>query len=537
MNTTHPPELPGLLRPTGPEVDCDVAVIGAGMGGATLAYALRDSGARVLVVERGDFLPREAANWSPHAVFTERRYRNAEHWYDADTGRRFQPNVHYCVGGNTKVFGATLPRFREADFGPVEHAEGISPAWPFSYAELEPYYAAAERLYRVHGTSGKDPTEPWRSGGFPYPAVPHEPAVAALADALRAQGLAPFDLPTGIDLRPGGACVRCATCDGFPCLLDAKSDADVCALRPALASGNVSLLTRTTVTGLLADPPGRRVTAAAARRDGTELRIRADRYVLACGAVNTAALLLRSRTGRPEGLANSSGQVGRRYMAHHSTFLVAADPRRTGRTVFQKTLGLNDWYLANGARGPLGNVQTLGKLQPATARGLHPRLPGPALEFLTRHSVDLYLTSEDLPDPGNRVTVGPSGAIRIARRPANLAPHRELVRRTARMMRRAGYPLVSARRMGIDVTSHQCGTATAGTDPATSVVDPGCKAHDLDNLWVADSSWFPSSAAVNPGLTIAANALRVADGLLPRMPGSVRAHADGPAGTVQGGPR
>ncbi|MER7394588.1 GMC family oxidoreductase [Streptomyces sp. NPDC000151] len=518
MTTGHHPDLPGLLRPSGPEVDCDIAVIGAGMGGATLAYALRDSGARVLVVERGDFLPREAANWSPHAVFSQRRYRNAEHWYDAGTGRRFQPGVHYYVGGNTKVFGATLPRFREADFGPVRHPEGVSRAWPFSYAELEPYYAEAERIYRVHGTAGQDPTEPWRSAGFPYPAVPHEPAVATLADALRAQGLAPFDLPTGIDLRPGGACVRCATCDGFPCLLDAKSDADVCALRPALASGNVSLLTRTTVTGLRTDPPGRRVTLAAARHDGTELRIRADRYVLACGAVNTAALLLHSRTGRPEGLANSSGQVGRNYMVHNSTFLVAVDPRRPSGTVFQKTLGLNDWYLANGAHGPLGNVQTLGKLGPVTARGLRPHLPTAVLDFLTRHSVDLYLTSEDLPAPDNRVTVGPSGAIRVGWRPVNLAPHRELVRRTARMMRRAGYPLVSARRMGIDVTSHQCGTAVAGTDPATSVVDPGCKAHDLANLWIADSSWFPSSAAVNPGLTIAANALRVADGLLPRTP-------------------
>lgn len=532
---TARPLLPGLLHPTSPVVDCDILVIGAGMGGATLAYALRRRGASVLVVERGDFLPREAENWSPHAVFAQGRYRNAEQWYDTGAGRRFQPGVHYYVGGNTKVFGATLPRLREADFGPVEHAEGTSPGWPFGYADLEPYYAAAERLYRVHGTRGQDPTEPWRSGDFPYPAVPHEPAVAVLADGLRAQGLTPFDLPTGVDLRPGGACIRCATCDSYPCRLDAKSDADVCALRPALASGNVSLLTRTTVTRLLTDAGGRRVIAAVARHDGGGLRIRADRYVLACGAVNTAALLLRSesrRPGRHRGLANASGQVGRNYMVHNSTFLVAVDPRHKNDVVFQKTLGLNDWYLGNGAHGPLGNVQTLGKLRAATVQGLRPRVPRRVLDLLTRRSVDLYLTSEDLPVRDNRVTVGPSGEIRISWRPVNLAPHRELVRRTARAMRRAGYPLVLTQRMGIEVNSHQCGTAVAGADPATSVVDPWNKAHGLDNLWVADSSWFPSAAAVNPGLTIAAGALRVADTIAP----PARSPATGGTPQEEGGP-
>ncbi|MEU4202890.1 GMC family oxidoreductase [Streptomyces sp. NPDC026294] len=527
MTATPPPDAPdatdaagrprGLLRPAGPVLDCDIAVLGSGMGGATLAYALRGTGARVLVVERGDFLPREWQNWSAPDVFTAARYRNAEPWYDATAGRYFSPGVHYYVGGNTKVFGATLPRFREADFGPLEHAEGISPGWPFPYGALEPHYAHAERLYRVHGTRAADPTDPWRSGDYPWPAVPHEPAVAALAESLRDQGLTPFTLPTGVDLREDGRCLRCGTCDGFPCLVEAKSDADVCALRPALASGNVSLLTRATVTRLVTGASGRRVTEALARYEGRELRIRADRYVLACGAVNTAALLLRSepgslRTGpvRTTGLANGSGQAGRNYMVHNSTFLMAVDPRHANDVVFQKTLGVNDWYLGDGSHGPLGNIQALGKLRPPSAGGLWPRTPRPLLAAATRRSVDLYLTSEDLPVPENRVAVGPGGRTEVHWRPGHLPPHRRLTRRAVQMMRRAGFPLVRTRRLGIAVNSHQCGTAVAGSDPAASVVDPGCKAHELDNLWIADSSWFPSSAAVNPALTIAANALRIA---------------------------
>ncbi|MFG2029530.1 FAD-dependent oxidoreductase [Streptomyces sp. NPDC048825] len=493
-------------------VQCDVAVIGSGMGGATLAHALRESGARVLVVERGDFLPREDANRSPTEVFLRGRYKNAGQWYDAATGRPFQPGVHYYVGGNTKVFGACLPRFREQDFGTVEHDDGASPAWPVSYADLEPHYAEAERLYRVHGETGRDPTDPWRSGGFPYPALPHEPPVARLAEAMSAQSLRPFPMPVGVDLREGGTCVRCRTCDGFPCPYGAKSDAETCAMRPALSSPTVRLMTRTTVRRLLTSADGSRVTEAVAERDGSPVRIRADRFVLACGAVNTAALLLTSACERhPHGLANSSGLVGRNYMVHNSTFLVAVDPRRRNPVDFQKTLGLNDWYTAGpGTPYPLGNLQMLGKIQAPMVKGARRSVPLPVLDFMTRRSIDLYLTTEDLPDPANRITVGPEGRIDVHWRPNNLRPHRELVRRTTRMMRRAGYPLVFSQRMGIETNSHQCGTAVMGVDPAHSVLDPDCRAHDLANLWAVDSSCFPSSAALNPALTIAANALRVA---------------------------
>jgi len=443
---------PGVLATCATDLECDLAVIGSGMGGSTVAYALRDCGARLLIVERGDFLPREYENWSADAVFSRGRYRNADCWYD-EAGKPFFPGVYYYVGGNTKIYGATLPRFRETDFEPIEHPDGVSPGWPVSYSDMEPYYAEAERLYRVHGTAGQDPTEPWRSCGYPFPGVPHEPVIAALAGAMRDQGLHPFDMPIGIDLRPGGACIRCHTCDGFPCLVDAKSDAEICALRPALRSGNVRLLTRTTVTRLRTSADGRRVVEAIAVRDGRELRIRAGRFVVACGAVNTAALLLRSTAAAYEqGLGNASGQVGRNYMVHNTTFMAAVDPRRRNDAVFQKTLGMNDWYLATDTSYPLGNVQTLGKLHAPMVKdkGARPRAPAWLLELGTQRSVDLYLISEDLPTPENRVTLGAGGRVTVHWRPNNLASHHELARRTGRVLRQAGYPLIFTHRADRD---------------------------------------------------------------------------------------
>lgn len=488
----------------------DIIIIGSGAGGGTLAHALAGSGGRILLVERGDFLPREPQNWLPEAVFAQGRYKPRELWYD-DAGRPFHPGVHYVVGGNTKVYGAALPRLRREDFGELQHAGGISPAWPISYAELEPYYARAEALYGVHGTAGADPTDPPRSGPFPFPAVPHEPSVAELAERLRAQGLHPAALPMGIDLREGGACVRCKTCDGFPCRVHAKADAEVRCVRPAVAAG-VTLLTGAYARRLLTDPSGRQVVAVEIERGGELLTLRAGLFVVACGAVNSAALLLRSASGaQPEGLANSSGLVGRNYMVHNNTALMAVGPR-PNPTVFQKTLAINDYYFGEpGFPYPMGNLQLLGKLQAGMLTANQPLVPRPALRAVAARSVDWWVMSEDLPDAENRITLGSNGSIRVHWKPNNLAAHNRLIAAARRAMRRAGYPLVLVQRMGIATNSHQCGTLRFGADPATSVLDPFCKAHDLANLYVVDSSFFPSSAAVNPALTIAAQTLRVAE--------------------------
>ena len=498
----------------------DVVIVGTGMGGGTLAWSLRDSGAKVLLLERGDFLPSEPQNWSPEAVFVENRYKAKEQWRDA-SGGWFSPGVHYFVGGNTKVYGAALPRLREADFGEIQHAGGVSPAWPISYDEFAPYYDRAERLFWVHGEAGVDPTDPPRSGPFPFPPMPPDPYMEDVAERFRLQGFHPAPLPVGLDYRPGGRCVRCGTCDAFPCRVLAKGDAEACAVRPAIESPNVELWTNTFASRITTNPSGDRVTGVEVERGGERMRVEVDYVVVGCGAVNSAALLLRSGSDRhTKGLANSSGLVGRNYMVHTNSVLVAIDPRRPNPTVFQKTISINDFYHAGIDAEfpfPMGNVQPIGKLQVAMMRGVARLAPDWLLRTAARQSVDWWIMSEDLPDPANRVSLDSSGNIVIRWRPNNLAAHNRLMRHAKTMLRRAGYPILLNRQMGIATNSHQCGTLRFGRDPGRSVLDSYCRAHDLDNLYVVDASFFPSSSAVNPALTIAAQSLRVGDHLRERL--------------------
>jgi choline dehydrogenase-like flavoprotein len=494
-------------------VDADIAIIGSGMGGGSLAYALRDCGAEVLIVEQGDFLPTERENWSFDAVHTQGRYKNSAAWLDAEAGTEFVPGNYHYVGGSTKLYGATLPRFREFDFGAIDHVDGVSQVWPLTYADLEPFYGQAEQMFWVHANAGEDPTDPWRSSDYPFPGVAHEGAVARLAHSAREQGLRPFASPVALDRQPGGGCVLCYTCDSFACMVDAKGDADVAAVRPALSadSGNVRLLTNAYVLRLETDDSGRRVVAAHVRHGQRRIELHANRFVIACGAVNTAALLLRSASPTHRGgLANSSDQVGRNYMAHVTTFLLAIDPRHQNEAVFQKTIGINDWYSAGPDNlYPLGNVQALGKLRGPQAKLGKPWVPMPILQEVTKYTLDLFLQTEDLPRATNRVTLTDAGQISVARRATNLSSHHELIAKTAKVVRKAGFPMVLTRSLGVEATSHQCGTARMGNDPATSVVNVDLRAHDVDNLWIADTSSFVSSAAVNPALTAAALSLRL----------------------------
>jgi choline dehydrogenase-like flavoprotein len=490
----------------------DLVIIGTGMGGGALAYALRNSGRRILLVERGDYLPSEAKNWSPEAVFTQSRYKPKEKWFD-DSGNPFSPGVHYFVGGNTKVYGAALPRFRREDFGKLEHEEGVSPAWPVSYEEFEPYYCQAEEMLGVHGDPDSDPTEPPRSTALPFPPVPDEPYVKDLKARLRQQGLHPYFLPLGIDLKAGGRCIRCQTCDGFPCQVHAKAEADIRCVRPALESGFVELMTNAFARRLLTDSSGKRIVSAEIEKNGESLFFSADAFAVSCGAVNSAALLLRSSCPlHPNGLANSSGLLGRNYMVHNNTALMAVHPTRINPTMFQKTMAVNDFYLKGeqGWKFPLGNLQLLGKLQAGMLTANKPLVPKPILRAMANRSVDWWVMSEDLPDAENRIVLGVDNRIEVRYRPNNLRAHHRLIRAATRMLRRAGYPIILTERMGIETNSHQCGTARFGRDPTMSVLDPFCRTHDVENLFVVDSSFFPSSSAVNPALTIAAQALRVA---------------------------
>jgi len=488
----------------------DIVIIGSGAGGGTIAQALAGSGARILLVERGTFVPQEEENWSPVAVWRDLRYRTTERWLDG-RGREFTPYTHYGVGGNTKFWGGVLYRLRREDFQAVEHVDGVSPAWPIAYETLEPYYERAEQLYQVHGEWGDDPTEPPRRAPYPHARIPYGPAMEDIVERLREQGLHPSALPLGL-IKPGepGGCVLCNTCNSFPCRVNAKSDADVLCVRPAVGRPNVTLWTGAFARRLVTDPTGARIEAVEVERAGQILRVEAPLFVVSCGAVNSAALLLRSATdAHPHGLANASGLVGKRYMAHLATMMEAIDPLQENHTRFQKTVAINDYYL-RGPRStyPLGQIQAQGRTHGLMAKLHAPwwgrRIPLAMYNWWVAHGFDWLAMSEDLPSEKNRVTLDGSGRIVLRYRQTNVRAHRELVVEAKKILSRLGLWFTVTHSHGPSNTTHQCGTIVFGTDPATSVLDPYCRAHEIGNLFVVDASFFPSSAAVNPGLTIAA---------------------------------
>ena len=514
----------------------DVIVIGSGPGGASLAQRLAPTGQRILLLERGDYLPRSQKNWDSQTVFVDGAYQTKETWYGRG-GEEFHPGLHYYVGGNSKVYGAALLRLRARDFEEIRHADGLSPAWPLKYDAFEPYYAEAERLFHVHGQRGEDPTEPPSSGPFPHPPVSHEPAVEALSQSLTQNGLRPFHLPLGILLdekngkpTPTSICTRCDAFDGFPCLLNGKADAQVICVDPALAAyPNLTLLTGAYAARLETDATGRTVTGVQVTRAGLEERYTADIVVVACGALSSALLLLRSANDKhPHGLANGSDQVGRNYMRHNQSVLMAL-LRRPNDTVFQKTLAVSDYYFGSDDwEFPLGLIQMCATSHGAQIRGeALPAwlewLPGMPFDEMARHSLDFWLSSEDLPRPDNRIYYDGDRVV-LDLTENNMEAHHRLKKKLEQILSHAGaHPLLMERNLyfgkGIPIggTAHQAGTARFGTDPATSVLDLDCKAHELDNLYVTDASFFPSIGAVNPTLTIVANALRVADRIAQRL--------------------
>ena len=510
----------------------DVIIIGTGAGGGTLAADLAPFGKRVLLLERGGWLPRERQNWNVDDVFVANKYVSKDTWYDKG-GKPFQPGVHYYVGGATKMYGAALYRLRERDFGELRHQDGLSPAWPISYADFEPYYTRAENLYQVHGARGEDPTEPPASAPYPFPAVSHEPRIQQLSDDLAKAGYRPFHTPCGIMLTennmPFSKCIRCMDCDGFPCLVHAKADAEVLAVRPALTFPNVTLITGARALQLKTNPSGTAVTEVIVERDGKRESYQGQIVVVACGAANSARLLLASGSDHhPRGLANGSDQVGRNYMAHNNQAVLAIS-KEPNPTRYQKTLGINDFYFGGpGSDFPLGNIQMVGKSQAAMFRGenaLAKLAPIFSLNEMATHAVDFWLCTEDLPRPENRVTLESDGNIRLSYTKTNQVPTKKLYDQMKSMLRHLGmHPdhliprnLYLKNEMDIAAVAHQAGTCRFGNDPKTSVLDANCKAHELDNLYVVDTSFFPSIGAVNPGLTAIANALRVGDHIRQRL--------------------
>ena len=512
----------------------EVLIIGSGAGGGTLARCLAEAGREVLVLERGDWLPREPQNWEPEAVFQQGRYVSTDLWKDKH-GKTFQPGSHYFVGGASKMYGAAHFRFRERDFEEMVHVDGLSPAWPVRYGDFEPYYTKAEAMYHVHGLRGEDPPEPPASGPYPHPPVAHEPRMQQLVDVFSQAGLHPFHMPVGVNLTendlPQSACVKCNRCDGYPCVLTAKGDGEAMGIRPALAAAGsrMSLLTRSMVKQLKTDASGRRIASVLVERDGELLELSADLVVVSCGAANSAKLLLMSANDHhPRGLANSSDQVGRNYMFHYSKAVVAVT-HEPNPTVFQKTPAVNDWYFGDANFDfPMGHVQLTGKTNGAMMKGYKPRLtalaPSWSMDKIAAHSMDFWLQTEDLPLAQNRVTVDGQGPIPLNSTATNVRASEELQHRLESVLDKnygvhhfAEREIYFGSAMGIEAVGHQAGTCRFGDDPRTSVLDVNCKAHDLDNLYVVDTSFMPSISAVNPSLTAIANAIRVSEHLVERL--------------------
>jgi choline dehydrogenase-like flavoprotein len=532
----------------------DVIIIGTGAGGGTLVHTLASTGKSILILERGDYVPREKANWDSRAVNVEGKYQTKEEWRDKD-GKPLHPHTNYYVGGNTKFYGAALFRLRREDFGEIKHFGGISPAWPISYDDLEPYYLQAERLYHVHGQRGEDPTEPMASGPYPHPAISHEPRIQALSDDFEREGLQPFHTPLGLQIDEknphSSKCIRCDTCDGYPCLIDAKSDSQTLCVDPALRFPNVSLLTNAYVERLETTASGREVSRVVVTRNGATESYSADVVVVSCGAINSAALLLRSANEKhPRGLANSSDIVGRHYMGHVNSVQLAIS-KCPNPTLYQKTLAVNDFYLGSKEWNyPMGHFSFVAKLDGvALSAGAPAIAPGWTLDLMANHALSFWLTSEDLPDPNNRVTLDRDGRIVLQYTPNNQEAHARLTSKLKELMGQQSKCAVHGHdchqglfarnlflgdRIPLAGVAHQNGTIRFGSDPKTSALDIHCKAHHVDNLYVVDGSFFPSSAAVNPALTIMANALRVGDHLKQRLQVATPSSSSEPSAVLAG---
>ncbi len=498
--------------------DWDALVIGTGVGGASVGHALARAGWRVLFLEkgraafrhsdtlRGDYPELACPGDVPLADCLRRGGRLADTLRDG--AHAFTPLMGCGSGGSSALYGMAMERFFPDDFAD----------WPITYDDLAPYYDQAEALYGVRGS--RDPLRP-PAPDLP-PAPPPGPAQAELHAHFQRRGMHPYRLPQACEFLPG-----CACCQGYLCPRACKNDASRVCLEPALAEHGAALLDECEVLRLEADT--QRVTGVICHHAGETFRLRARHIILAAGALQTPALLLRSvGADWPGGLANRSGLVGRHLMRHLVDLYLVFTREQTDR--HHKALGLSDLYRRDGLK--LGTLQSFGALPPAAllvqdlTRELRARAPWsapflaplrPLLRLLLKHLFDrgvlLAAILEDRPHAENRVLPGPPLAIEYRL-------HAEARKRLAVFRRQIGALLRPYRFLALHqaeknaMLAHACGTCRFGDDPATSVLDRHNRAHDLDNLWVVDAAFFPTSGGTNPALTIAANALRVADHLI-----------------------
>jgi choline dehydrogenase-like flavoprotein len=504
----------------------DIIIIGTGIGGGTIAQSLAGTGKKILILERGVFIPKEKENWDPVEVVEKGRYRAKEKWYDKDN-KAFEPFTHYAVGGNSKVYGAAAFRMREKDFTEYATPAGISPAWPLSYTDFKPYYDQAERFLNVHGVRNEDPTEPFTDIAYPFPPIPVEPFTKELFDNVRSTGIRAYPIPMAVRLTEDSgrqdAPMVLGNFDGFPDPTESKSDAHILGIRPALKSSAVTLLTNAMVHRLETDRSGRSVSKVHATVNGEMTIYDCDIVIIGAGAVNSAALLLRSNSSdHPNGLGNDKNLVGRNYMSHINGCMIAYTPNKLNNAAFQKYFCIGDFYWGDKDYSfPLGEIQLMGKNDPATYSWNPPSVfDNRDASYITQHAIDFWLTSEDIPMLENRVALTANNDIQlIYHRDKNNVKSFELLKQKLKHIMRevgkidkdlaevvwGGYDL------GISGVSHQCGTLGFGEDKNTSVLNTNCQLHEVLNVFVVDASFFPSSGSYNPSLTIAANALRVAD--------------------------
>jgi choline dehydrogenase-like flavoprotein len=514
---------------TRPVPDYDAVIIGSGFGGAMVAHELVSAGWRVLMVERGDWVRRGPGNWAAEGVGFFTPHYSLETPYRVLAGGETDVVGSFaCVGGPSVFYGGTSLRFRALDFEPAPEIVGDSGAhWPLGYDELEGHYTRAERLIGVAGQGGDDPTEPYRSAPYPYPGGALAPTSRRIWEAARGLGLHPFRLPLAFNhARTNGRrpCAACGTCDLFACAIGAKNDLATAVL-PGLLRRGLHLRPRTVAVRLLAR--GGRVEALECvdRDAGHPVRFAAPVFVLAAGALGSAHLVLASGLDRECPARRAVG----RYLTRHWNAVVAglfpSPPAPEGQ--FHKQVGIHDFYFgdpdAAGPAGKLGGLQQLSTPPPALVRDRVPAGLGGALMPFVSRITGLLVIAEDQPSRDNGV------AIRLSRRDRFGLPQLLVVHRYSRRDDAAGRALVAharriLRRAGAWAThvqpirtfSHALGTLRMGSDPETAPVDPDGLFRGTDNLYVADGSAFPTSAAVNPSLTIAANALRVGQGLAAR---------------------
>lgn len=488
----------------------DIVIIGSGIGGATIAAGLAPSGATITILEAGKHLQAQPEHEDQRAIFQRQYFKPQEHWYE-ENGQSFRPGNYYNVGGNSKFFGAVMARYRREDFDEMEHLGGLSPAWPISYDDLEPWYTQAEYLYQVRGAHTQDPTEPAHSRPYRHVAIPDEPCIAEVRQRFAASGLRPYSLPLGVDIDTWRS-KRSTPWDGHPHANEGKMDAETAALAMALAFENVTLITNARVTLLRADRGEGRINEVEYVHGERAVKLKPKLVILSAGAVQSAALLLRSADAQHQtGLANSSGLVGRNFMNHNASAVIGFSPAYRNTSIFQKSFGLNDFYLGDGHDGPpLGNIQLLGRVSGSILKASLPYVPKTLLDAFSQHCIDFYAMSEDLPCLENRVSVD-GDRITLTWKRNNWETHQRLVSRFKAVLKDAGFPVVLTRPFDKRTPSHQCGTAKMGIDPSNAVLDTYCRSYDHHNLFIVDASFMPTSAAVNPSLTIAAQALRVAD--------------------------